>query len=49
MMQSDRPQMIAQNMRIVCWMPKATHTQNVQYLLLFCDINSYMNMPDLFC
>jgi hypothetical protein len=33
----DRPQMAIWRMRIACWIPKATntHTQNVQYLLLF--------------
>ena len=33
--QPDRPQMTMWRVRIACWIPKATSTRNIQYLLLF--------------
>jgi len=33
------PQTLIRRMRVVCWITKTTHTQNMQYLLLFhCNI-----------
>jgi hypothetical protein len=42
----DRPQII-RCIRISCWIIKATHThtQNVQYLLLFRGNDGYANAP----
>ena len=33
--QPDRPQMTIRGMRIACWIPKATNTQNMEFLLFF--------------
>ena len=42
-----RPQMTLWRMRIACWIPKATnthtHTQNMQYYLIFHHNNGCMN------
>jgi hypothetical protein len=34
---------IMRRMRIACWKTKATHTQNIKYLLLFHSNNGYAN------
>ena len=43
----DKPQMAIWRMRIACWIPKAinTHTQVVQYSLLFHCNSGYTNAP----
>jgi hypothetical protein len=43
----DRSQMTVWNMRIECWIPKATnaHFWNMQYLLLFYCNNGCINAP----
>jgi hypothetical protein len=43
----DRPQMTIRCMPIAYWIPKSTktHTQNMQYLLLFPSNNGCTNMP----
>jgi len=43
--QPDRPQMTIWRMRISCWIPKATHTHHMLYLLLFECNNGNSNTP----
>ena len=44
-----RPQMAVWRLRIACWIPKATtHSQNMQYILLFHCNNGCMNVPQCY-
>jgi hypothetical protein len=43
-----RPQMIIWNTHIACWMTKATHTHNIEYLLLFYCNNVCKNVPQCY-
>jgi hypothetical protein len=45
MVHQDRPQMTIRRMRTACCIPKATHTHNMQYLLLCHYNDGYANAP----
>jgi hypothetical protein len=45
--QPERSQMTIWCMRISCWIPKATHTHHMLYLLFFECNNGYSNTPEL--
>jgi len=48
--EQDIPQIITKYMRFACWItkPSDTHSNNMQYILLFKDTNGYAKAPQYY-